>query len=117
MSTDMPQAPMGSKSGTTAFPPIWNDGNNNSSSSNNTGMAAGQRLLDATNQLFQSTGVQFSLKEVRSDVAKYPYLLQKDKSAGLNCSHNAVAIIEGLACCKEDVRDRIVYKYVFVEVR
>jgi hypothetical protein len=103
MSTDMPQAPFGSKSGTAAFPPIW-DGSSSSSSSSgssssgSSGMTAGQRLVDAANRLYLGTGVQFSLKEVRTDITKYPYLLQKDKSAWLNCSHNAAATAEGLAC-------------------
>ncbi|WIA36432.1 hypothetical protein OEZ86_007741 [Tetradesmus obliquus] len=107
MSTDMPQAPMGSTSGTAAFPPIW-DGNSSSSGGSSSssssggggssGTAAGQNLVDAANRLYKNTGVQFTLKEVRTDVAKYPYLLQKDKAAWLNCSHNAAATAEGLAC-------------------
>uniref|UniRef100_A0A383V5X5 Peptidase M43 pregnancy-associated plasma-A domain-containing protein n=1 Tax=Tetradesmus obliquus TaxID=3088 RepID=A0A383V5X5_TETOB len=110
MSMDMPQAPMGSTSGTAAFPPIW-DGNSSSSSGGSSsssssssggggssGTAAGQNLVDAANRLYKNTGVQFTLKEVRTDVAKYPYLLQKDKAAWLNCSHNAAATAEGLAC-------------------
>jgi hypothetical protein len=98
MSTDMPQAPMGSKSGTAVYPPIWNGSSSSSSSSSSNGPIAGQNLVDAANRMYQGTGIQFSLQEVRTDVAKYPYLLQKDKSAWLQCSHNAAATAEGVAC-------------------
>jgi hypothetical protein len=95
MSTDMPQAPLGSTAGTAAFPPIW-DGS--SSSGGSSGTAAGQTLVDTANQLFQGTGVKFTLKEVRTDVSMYPYLLQKDKASWLSCSHNAAATADGLTC-------------------
>jgi hypothetical protein len=62
-------------------------------------------LIDAANRLFQGSGVTFSLKEVRTDVAKYPYLLQKDKAAWLSCSHNAAATAAGLACLQGIAKD------------
>lgn len=55
MSTDEPQAALGTTTGVAAFPPLWEDN-----------LKAGQNLIDTANTLLKHTGIQFSLQEVRA---------------------------------------------------
>lgn len=66
---------------------------------------AGQHLVDVANKLYEGSGVQFKLQEVRHDAKKYPYLWLSSLDSFYTCSTTYDEIAANFPCLSQTAAD------------